>query len=273
MAELDRLLRPDISEAAAEAAQLPDFARIERRGRQRRRTRTLVAVAAVAVVLLGVGGSLRILGAVDAVAPGPVDQGDPLLELTEQGQIAPGTYLVRSSERSAVDYSVTFPGGWLAWDGNQFGKHPDQLEEVGILPFGVVDQIYDDTCRGERGGQKRIGPAVEDLVTALLAQPGIAKSQPVQTMLGGYPATRIDLRVPRRMQTKNCFRGPGTGLQVWYSEPDNYLVIGPVGLVSVYVVDVNGERAVFTTQYSPRYSSEQDRAELQEIIDSIIIRE
>jgi hypothetical protein len=41
----------------------------------------------------------------------------------------------------------------------------------------------------------------------------------------------------------------------------------------VYVVDVNGERAVFTTQYIPGSTSEQDLAELQEIIDSIDIRE
>jgi hypothetical protein len=273
MADLDRLLGPDVSEAAAEAALFPDFASIERRGRQRRRTRSFLKAAAVVAVLLGVAGSIRILGADEPKAPGPVDQGEAPRTLAEAGEIQPGTYLIPRSVLSAVAYSVTFPDGWRVWDGNQFGKHPDQFDEVGVLPFGVVDQIYANACLGERGLETRVGPAVDDLVTALLTQPGLATSQPVQTMLGGYPATRVDLRVPRRLQSKHCFEGPGTGLQVWFSEPDNYLYVDPEGVVSVYVVDVNGKRAVFTTQYIPGSTSEQDLAELQEIIDSIDIRE
>lgn len=56
MVDLDHLLDPDVCEAAADAAQVPAFAQIQRRGLQRRRRRTalsaVVAVAALAVVLL-----------------------------------------------------------------------------------------------------------------------------------------------------------------------------------------------------------------------------
>ncbi len=273
MADLDRLLRPDVSEAAAEAAQLPDFASIQRRGVRRRRTRAALGAAAVVAVLLGVGGSLRILGVVDAHAPSPVDQRESIQRVPDHGEIEPGTYRVPRSLRSAVAYEVTFPEGWSVRSGNQFDAYGEPLGEVEVLPFGAVDQIYADTCRGERGLTKDVGPAVGELVTALLDQPGIAASQPVRTMLGGYPATRVDLRVPRRMQSKNCFEGPGTGLQVWFSEPDNYLYVGPDGVVRVYVVDVHGERAVFTTQYRPEYTSEETLAKLEEVLDSIVIRE
>lgn len=67
--------------------------------------------------------------------------------------------------------------------------------------------------------------------------------------------------------------GPGTGLQVWFNEPDTYLVIGPDALVRVYVVDVHGRRAVFTAQYRPRYASEETLAKLEEVLDSIVIKE
>ncbi len=270
MADLDRLLTPDISHAAADAVQPPDFTPIERRGVQRRRTRTLLGAAAVLVVLLGVVGSLRVLGTEDASAPTPVDQ-PPRTMLAGDGAIEPGTYLVPRAAWSAVDFTVTFPEGWRVRNGNAFHTNGEQADELGIQPF-VVDKIYADACRGDRGAQTQVGPGVDDLVNALLAQPGPVKSGPVETTLGGYPATQIDLRVPDRLQSKNCFLGPGTGVQIWFSEPDDYLVLDPEGVVSVYVVDVDGERAVFAAQYRPARTSSEDQAELQQVLDSIRIQ-
>lgn len=118
--------------------------------------------------------------------------------------------------------------------------------------------------------QTQVGPGVDDLVDALLAQPGPAKTT-VETTLGGYPATRADLRVPERLQTKSCFIGPGTGVRIWLNGPKNYLVFGPHGLLSIYVLDVNGQRAVFTSQYRLAHTSPQDQAELQQVLVSIHI--
>ena len=62
MADLDRLLRADISETAAEAVDPPDFAPIEHRGAQRRRTHTMLkaAAATAAIALVAAGSSLLI---------------------------------------------------------------------------------------------------------------------------------------------------------------------------------------------------------------------
>ena len=180
--------------------------------------------------------------------------------------IEPGTYLVPRAAWSAVDFTVTFPEGWSV----QYGHlYYNQDESFAIQPF-VVDEIYAHACRGDQGASVEVGPGVDDLATALLEQPGTAKTGPVDTTLGGYPATRIDLRVPRRLQDEDCFLGPGTGLQLWLSPPDDYMVLGAADVVSVYVVDVDGQRQVFTAQ-SPKYASEQDRTELQEVLDSIHI--
>ena len=188
----------------------------------------------------------------------------------DEGAMAPGAYRFPRSTWSSVAYSVTFPEGWTARDGRAFGVNSDQPDEYGIETF-VVKKIYARACQGERGAQVKVGPGVDDLVDALLAQLGPAKKT-AQTTLGGYPATRVDLRVPDRLQTKNCFLGPGTGAQIWVNGQKNYLVLDPNGLLSIYVVDVDGQRAVFTSQYRPAHTSPEDEAELQQVLDSIHIK-
>lgn len=269
MADLDRLLRPDISHAAADAVEPPEFEPIERRGVRRRQNHFVLLVAAVAVVLLGVAGGVRILGGEESSSPQFVDQ-RPLSLPRDGAMIEPGTYRVPSSIWSTVDFTITFPKGWRVREGDQFDSNIEQFDELVIQPF-VVGSVYADACRGDRGALTQVGPGVDDLVDALLAQPGPAKTT-VQTTLGGYPATRVDLRVPDRMQTENCFRGPGTGAQIWLNGPDNYLYLDPDGLLSIYVVDVDGERAVFTSQHKPAHTSAEDKAELQEVLDSIQIQ-
>jgi hypothetical protein len=189
---------------------------------------------------------------------------------TDDGRVAPGTYLVPSSRWSSVDFTITFPEDWFVRDDKVFDTNIEQVDELTIEPF-VVTKIYADACQGQRGAETKIGPTVEDLVGALLAQPGPHQSSR-RTTVGGYPATRVDLRVPDRLQTRDCFMGPGTGLQIWHNGPDSYLVLDPHGLLSIYVVDVDGERAVFTSQYRPAHTSPEDEAELQQVLDSIQIQ-
>ena len=217
----------------------------------------------LSVGLTGCGGDSDASGgAKDSVSTMP--SGDVAIE--------PGTCLVpEAAGWSVVDFTVTFPDGWRARDAHQFDRNSDEPDEIGILPF-VVDDIYADACEGDRGAVTEVGPSAQDLVEALLAQPGPAKSDPVEAILGGYPATRIDLRVPKRLQSQDCFLGPGTGVQLWLTKPDKYLVLDAEGIVSVYVVDVNGQRQVFTTQYRPAHTSEEERAELQQVLDSIRIQ-
>jgi hypothetical protein len=97
--------------------------------------------------------------------------------------------------------------------------------------------------------------------------------RPVQTTLGGYPATRVDVRVPQGLDLESCrlSRDGVLGLQIWYIEPaDNYFVLFPGAVASVYVLDVAGRRQVFVAQNrSP--DSPDARAELQLVLDSIRI--
>ena len=116
-------------------------------------------------------------------------------------------------------------------------------------------------------------PSVDDLVAALLAQPGPEASDPVDTTLGGLPATRVDLSVPEGLDLTTCrlWEDEIDGLQVWYSaRADKYFVLGPDAPASVYILDVDGKRQVFLAGQHLATSGE-DVAELQTVLDSIQI--
>ncbi|QIK74600.1 hypothetical protein [Nocardioides piscis] len=280
MADLDRLLTADISYAAADAVEPPDFAPIAHRGAQRRRTHRLLmaAVATVVITLVAVGSSL-VVGepstSPQPVSPGPTSNTSgsmPSGEGAKERAIEPGTYRIPSSSWSALDFTITFPEGWTVQYGNIF-HHESETDGLDLtLEAAVVDEIFTDACRGD-GVAQAVGPRVKDLVTALRTQPGPAVKRPVRTTLGGYPATRVDLRVPSGLDLRSCRLAldGGLALQVWYSESaDNYFVLFPRAVASVYILDVGGERQVFVTQNrSP--DSPAARAELQEVLDSIRI--
>jgi hypothetical protein len=121
----------------------------------------------------------------------------------------PGTYRLARPEASATDYTISFPAGWTASDGHLFGRHPDEDDELGLGSI-VVDDIYSNSCTGDRGTVTPVGPSSADLVAALLAQPGTDATGPIATTLGGRPATRIDLRVPRDLDLATCrLKGQG----------------------------------------------------------------
>ena len=160
------------------------------------------------------------------------------------------------------------PGGLDGSVRSVYAKHSDAPEELGFNAV-VPDTIYADACEGSQGERMEVGPSVDDLAAALLKQQGPKTSGPVDTTLGGYPASRIDLTVPKGFDLKPC--NLPDALQIWFSPPaDNYFVLLPDGIASVYIVDVDGQRQVFLTQYGSA-TSDEDVRELQAILDSIHI--
>ena len=182
--------------------------------------------------------------------------------------IEPGTYRVPESARSVADFTVTIPEGWTVQYGHVFAKHQDARDEFGFYAV-VIDSIHADACAGG-DDLMEVGPGVDDLAAVLLQQPGPVTSDSVDTTLGGYPAIRIDHTVPEGFDPNAC-RPKGIGLQIWYSpRADKYFVLVPEGIASVYIVDVDGQRQVFLTQYKSA-TSDEDVRELQSVLDSIHI--
>jgi hypothetical protein len=180
-----------------------------------------------------------------------------------------GTYQIPRSEWSIADFTVTIPKNWTVKYGHVYAKHADTEEELDFYAV-VVDALYPDACEGSNGEPMEVGPNVDDLAAALLKQSGPTASGPIDTTLGGYPATRIDLTVPKGFDLKAC-NAAGIGLQIWYSPPaDKNFILLSDGIASVYIVDVDGQRQVFMTQYRSA-TPEKDLRELQGVLDSIHI--
>ncbi|MBA2634324.1 MAG: hypothetical protein H0U86_15225 [Chloroflexi bacterium] len=125
-----------------------------------------------------------------------------------------------------------------------------------------------------------VGPTVEDLATALLDQVGRNASPPTDVVVGGYPATRIELSVPADLDIATCDNGY---YRDWLQEgelhsrnpdldsvdPSNVLFrSGQVNVV--YILDVEGARIVVNTWHMPG-SSEANLAELEAILSSVSI--
>lgn len=183
--------------------------------------------------------------------------------------IEPGTHRMPRSAWSVVDFTVAFPAGWTEQYGHVFSKHTDQAAEFGFYAV-VVDEIFTDPCVGE-GVPTPVGSSVEDLVTALLSQPGAVKDAPTAATLGGLPATKVGLTVPEGLDLSTCRLAQDgvEGLQIWYARPaDKYFVLVPDMVADVYVLDVDGRRQVFLTHHR-RSSSPGDLAELQDVLESV----
>jgi hypothetical protein len=188
---------------------------------------------------------------------------------TEPVAIEPGTYRIPKSAWSVADFEVTLPEGWTVQYGHVFQKHADAPDEFGFYAV-VVEEVYADACDGSNGRLIEVGPSIDDLTTALLEQAGPETIGPVTTTLGGYPATRIEFSVPEGFDLAPCILGD-IGLQIWYSRPaDKYFVLLSDAIMTVYLIDVDGQRQVFLAGYRSA-TSEEDVAELQTVLDSIHI--
>lgn len=226
--------------------------------------RRALAVAVLLSVLTGCGGG------VTGGSPRSDASATTFAYSTEPIPVEPGTYRIPRSGWSIADFTVTFPRDWTVQYGHNYLKHSDAPDEFGFYAV-VVDAIYPDACQGSNGEPREVGSKVDDLAAALLEQSGPTTSGPIDTTLGGYPATRIDLTVPKGSDLKAC-NAAGIGLQIWYSPTaDKNFVLLSDGTASVYIVDVDGERQVFLTQYRSGASA-KDLRELQAVLDSIQIQ-
>ena len=235
----------------------------------RRRAFAVTVLLAVLTACAGGGSGERRASTLSTMPfPAPAATTTPFVYSEGPIAIDPGTYRVPKSEWSVRDLTVTFPAGWAVQYGHVYLKHADTDDELGFYAV-PVDAIYEDACAGSNGKLVRVGPSVDDLAAALLEQRGPKVSEPVETTLAGYPATRIDLTVPADLDLKPC-NLESIGLQIWYSAPaDKYFVLLPDMVMSVYIVDVDGQRQVFLAGGS--VASDEDVAQLQAILGSIRI--
>jgi len=181
----------------------------------------------------------------------------PLFE--NAGDIEPGTYTV---DRFGTPIQVTVPAGWVS--------SPDYYavggQDSSFLAFPDITEVRTDSCQYV-DKSVAIGPTVDDLVTALVAQENTDTTDPRPIELDGFTGVELDVSSPPAIDVKTTCYGGSRG--VWSDGSTD--VDGTVGTpVTVRVLDLNGRRAVIVSgSYEPM--SDQVRAEMTAMVDSLEI--
>jgi hypothetical protein len=194
-----------------------------------------------------------------------------------------GTTHLRPSGPVPVDVSVDLPAGW---DRSSDGMvvRPDA---VGVpLSVGAwrLGHVYTFPCRWSGAAYADAsllgsadGQAValaswwgQDPGTTPLSNSGIAPlaSRPLQTTFAGYPAWYVEVLIPTRLDLAAC---DGGQLILWdATNGDVRYTLGPSEVNRLWVVDLTTGPIVIDAGLSLAASGSQ-RAELQAVIDSIVI--
>jgi hypothetical protein len=240
-----------------------------------------LALAAAAVVVAAFLG-IRFLGLGPNVGgpeatPTPTPT-DVALQFPQPTALAPGTYYWGGGPDSAR-FTFTIPDGWTNRN-DIIRKDRGEPGEV-ALGLWIPANTYVDPCHWQTSLlDPPVGPTVEDLATALTDQVGRNASAPTDVVVGGYPATKIELSVPADLDISTCDNG---FYRDWLGEGELHSQDPIIDLVDrtqllfrsgqvnvVYILDVEGTRWVINTWHMPD-ASEANLAELEAILASVRI--
>lgn len=167
----------------------------------------------------------------------------------------------------ALRLVVDVPPAWQRGDPEPEDSHSvvrgDTVPPNGMfIWFGTLANTYADPC-GHVLRTPEVGPTVDDLIAAFAETPNMTATEPVQTTLGGRPATYIELTADAELP---C---PANSFFLAADEHDIYYFIdGPGQVVRIWVLDVDGTRVVAWAMHFPEATAEA-LAEEQAIIDSV----
>ena len=242
--------------------------------------KTALAAAAMIVVAVGALAFLqRPSGPGATVTPSPTTEPAPtltaapsvgILTMPRSGPIPAGTY--RMGEEASIVLAV--PSGWSARAGDNYPtgtdirKHRDEPGELGLW-VDASDQIgvYPDICATDKAPPPA-GPTVDDLVTALRAQRGSETSEPADVTIGGRVVQRYEISFGQGIDIASC--EPGIA-RVWFSEASGYIASVEPTTDTVYMVQTGAGRIVFGIGRRSPDASAADIAELDAMIESMVI--
>ncbi len=191
--------------------------------------------------------------------------------------MAAGTYVV-ALDRIVVSGSklpaiqVTVPDGW--YSGGWLINQPRAGQDVPpvAVQFWSVDQVYKDPCHW-KGALLNPGPAVGDLVSALVAQPTRNPTQPIDVTLDGQTGKYLEWSVPTNIDFSTCDADGGQGyFQSWEGftidgDGPRYQQ-GPGQVDRLWILDIHGSRLVIDG-FSMPSATDAERQALVDVVKSI----
>jgi len=223
----------------------------------------MAAAATVAVVVIGYSLLPR-NGGVGGVPTSPPPSASPAP--MPSGSMAAGTYLVSSPTLTIYPYTLTVPSGWIGGDGARRG---DAFEQTGVeLTTWLITHVYADSCHWT--GTLSPVSTRPGLVAALIAQSGHAHSAPVETTIGGRPATKLSLSLDAAADVTAC--QVAGHVHIWPDpgpdENGGWAMI-PGETVTVYVLEAKNLQVMVLITVQHNDSPPADVAALQQLLDSV----
>ncbi len=242
----------------------------------------IVAAVALAIVILpaGSGGFAGFGGpaATPTPVPTPVPTPSPTpiaLSATGEASTAATAATFSAGNPFPIPFTVDLPSGW---NGNIGGPYAVFFSNGGdaALDLTLSQALYEDPCGAWVPAATQPGPAVADLVTALMDLPRIDVTAPTLVTIDGHQGHRLTMTLPA--DGSACPTPPGAtpspapdgndGYHVWQLPLGADLTLTPGRSVTLTILDVGGERLVVTTDTTSTTSA-QAMAEVQAVVDSI----
>jgi hypothetical protein len=240
----------------------------------------VVVVALVGINLLPKSGGIGGPGASASPTPSassssaPSSSPIPSPPTVHDGALSPGTYVIGPAGSDSflecptaapgctdtVRVGLTVPDGWAGVDNDSIWltvEGNDPPAGAGLLVTRGAG-LSSDPCRPVPSAEVAVGSTAEEFASALAAHPLLDVTTPVDVTLAGYSGRYVDLQVPSDLSGCDVYRPWEPGL---YAQ-------GPAQRWHLWILEVGGQRVVVqSTDYAG--TSEQDRTELQGIVDSI----
>lgn len=222
----------------------------------------------------GLPGASETIAPTTAVSPAPIptEEPTPTSRLVTFKPFGPGSILVMCPAPSADpdcvedprDDSITvtyiLPAGWDEIGGAWIDENAPPAGAAVTVHRG--SWLFSQPCKPQDVGDPdiRVGPAVDDFVTALVNHPLLDVTTPVDVTLAGYSGKYLELQVPDDIS--DCER---------YRPIDAHIYAqGPGHRWHMWVLDVGGVRVLIETNDYPGTPAAR-LAEEQSIIDSMVI--
>jgi hypothetical protein len=189
-----------------------------------------------------------------------------ILLLPRSGPFEPGTYLV--NEPLALDVTLTFASeGWNLWNlaiwPGLVALYQDSPDPPGLgLVIAQTDNVYADPCSPPADQpDSPVGPTVDDLVAALVAQPQTTSTAVTDVTISGFAGKHVEIDFTSE---DGCTR-------IWRWESDG----GPREAIDgerdeLWILDVDGERWIIDLFFFGT-TDEADLEEARQLVEGLVI--
>lgn len=218
-----------------------------------------IGLVALIAVISNVGDGTGTLPADD---PSHTTEAIQAVPATEGFDIEPGRYVMGTLSPLDKSHTITvdIPDGYVSYGPSLVSK------DDSILSLWGVGWVFADACQWR--GTASPTSSADDVVAALLDEKGLLVSTPTAVTVGGYAGTRLAVTVASQKTLDRCDDGHFSAFALADEKPG-----GPRHLKGVeptldllWILDVDGHPLVIDA-----FATEQDRAELEQMVASIQI--